>query len=97
MTFFLTALLTITRIMNKINNREEMKYMCRVIRSDEVKRAGANGTRGPMRGTAHKSVYTKFVVFVLLVWLLYQTDKQHLCFLSLSSINHPLSGHCSYG
>ena len=50
---FLTALLTITRIMNKINNREEMKYMCKVIRSDEVKRAGANGTRGPMRGTAH--------------------------------------------
>ena len=39
--------------MNKINNREEMKYMCKVIRSDEVKRAGANGTRGPMRGTAH--------------------------------------------
>ena len=51
--FFLTALLAITRIMNKINNREEMKYMCKVIRSDEVKRAGANGTRGPMRGTAH--------------------------------------------
>ena len=51
--FFLTALLTITRIMNKINNREEMKYMCKVIRSDEVKRAGANGTREPMRGTAH--------------------------------------------
>ena len=51
--FFLIALLTITRIMNKINNREEMKYMCKVIRSDEVKRAGANGTRGPMRGTAH--------------------------------------------
>ena len=51
--FFLTALLTITRIMNKINNREEMKYMCKVIRSDQVKRAGANGTRGPMRGTAH--------------------------------------------
>ena len=51
--FFLTALLTITRIMNKINNREEMKYMCKVVRSDEVKRAGANGTRGPMRGTAH--------------------------------------------
>ena len=24
--FFLTALLTITRIMNKINNREEIKY-----------------------------------------------------------------------
>ena len=39
--FFLTALLTITRIMNKINNREEMKYMCKVIRSDEVKRAQA--------------------------------------------------------
>ena len=50
--FFLTALLTITRIMNKINNREEMKYICKVIRSDKVKRAGANGTRGPMRGTA---------------------------------------------
>ena len=50
---YLTALLTITRIMNKINNREQMKYMCKVIRSDEVKRAGANGTRGPMRGTAH--------------------------------------------
>ena len=33
--FFLTALLTITRIMDKINNREEMKYMCKVIRSDE--------------------------------------------------------------
>ena len=49
---FLTALLTITRIMNKINNREEMKYMCKVISNDEVKRAGANGTRGPMRGTA---------------------------------------------
>ena len=42
-----------TRIMNKINNREEMKYMCKVIRSDEVKRAGANGTQGPMQGTAH--------------------------------------------
>ena len=39
--------------MDKINNREEMKCMCKVIRSDEVKRAGANGTRGPMRGTAH--------------------------------------------
>ena len=56
--FFLTALLTITRIMNQISNREEMKYMCKVIRSDEVKRAGANGTRGPMRGTAHLELFS---------------------------------------
>ena len=49
--FFLTALLTITHVTyNKINNREEMKYICNC---DKVKRAGANGTRGPMRGTAH--------------------------------------------
>ena len=51
---FLTALLTITHVRyNKLNNQEEMKYMCKVIRSDNVKRAGANGTRGPMRGTSH--------------------------------------------
>ena len=31
-----------------------MKYIRKVIWSDKVKRAGANGTRGPMRGTAHK-------------------------------------------
>ena len=37
----------------KLNNQEEMKYMCKVISSDRVKRAGANGTRGPMLGTSH--------------------------------------------
>ena len=30
-----------------------MKYICKVIWSDKVKREGANGTRGPMRGTGH--------------------------------------------
>ena len=43
--FFLTALLTITHVTyNKVNNQEEMKYKCKVIWSDKVKRAGANGT-----------------------------------------------------
>ena len=30
-----------------------MRCMCKVIRSDKVKRAGANGTPGPMQGTAY--------------------------------------------
>ena len=51
---FLTALLTITHVTySKLNSQKEMKYMCKVIQSDKVKRAGANGTRGPMRGTFH--------------------------------------------
>ena len=37
----------------KLNNQEEMKYMCKVIWSDKVKRAGANRTRGPMQGISH--------------------------------------------
>ena len=43
--FFLTALLTITHVTySKLNNQKEMKYICKVIQSDKVKRAGANGT-----------------------------------------------------
>ena len=52
--FFLTALLTITHVTySKLNSQKEMKYMCKMIESDKVKRAGANGMRGPMRGTSH--------------------------------------------
>ena len=36
-----------------------MKYICIVIRSDKVKREGVNGTRGPMRGTAHDIIKTR--------------------------------------
>ena len=36
----------------KINNLGEINIY-KVMESDEVKRAGANGTRGPIRGTAH--------------------------------------------
>ena len=60
---FLTALLTITRVTyNKKNNREEMRYMCKVMRSDKVKKAGANGTRRPMRGTTQHIPATRFAV-----------------------------------
>ena len=52
--------MTITHVTyQKINNRKEMKYICKVIRSDKVKREGANGTQGPMRGTAHDIIKTR--------------------------------------
>ena len=52
---FLTALLTITCVTyNMKNNREEMRYLCKVIRSDKVKRVGANGTRNKQKKLRYK-------------------------------------------
>ena len=52
--------MTITHVTYyKLNNQEEMKYMCKLSWSDKVKRADANGTRGPMRGTSHDTIKTR--------------------------------------
>ena len=44
-----------------------MKSICKVIRSDKVKKEGANGTRGPMRGTAHDIKYIYIYIKIQII------------------------------